>query len=267
MPELSLIHAFAKYQTQRGLSRKTIARRNVSLRQFARVIHPLTITEATPDLIEEWLGQHQSPATRRSYRADLNAFYTWARRRGVCDNPVDRTEAIRVPRTLPRPVPPSYLPSILAAAEPDVRIMIALAAYAGLRCAEIAALHHGDIDLLSDAPTIAVRSGKGCKDRIVPVHPDLAALLATVPPGPVVHVNAQTVGVKVAAHMRSLGINATCHKLRHSFGSELARAADGNIILVATLMGHESIDTSMRYIGWAGGPGATAVSQMYPKAA
>lgn len=259
---------FHRYQQLRALSPKTIRRRSVTLKQFAAYVAPLTLLQTDAVLVDEWLGTFTSPATRRAYRSDLMAFYTWAVKRDLCANPVLKTDSVRVPRALPRPVPPSHLGAILAAAPPDVRVMVALAAYAGLRRAEIAALDAADIDLTSEAPTLAVRCGKGGKDRIVPVHPLLAAILADCPKhGPIVGVTAGTVGAKVAAHLRSLGIEATAHKLRATFGTELARATEGNVILIARLLGHENITTSMTYVGWAGGPATEAVKRMYPIAA
>lgn len=259
--------AFRKYQLVRGLSPKTVRRRSVSIRQFAGSIAPISLLEATGELIDDWLGTFPSAATRRAYRSDLMAFYSWAAKRDLCVNPVLKTDSIRVPKPLPRPVPPSYLAVVLSSAPPDVRLMIALAAYAGLRVAEIAALERADIDLTSEAPTLAVRAGKGNKDRIVPIHPDLVAFLRAAKPGRLVRVSSSTVSLKIAVHLRSLGIEATAHKLRHTFGTELARSTEGNVILIARLMGHEDVSTSMRYIGWAGGPGADAVAAMYPPAA
>lgn len=263
------VAAFRQYQHVRNLSPKTIMRRDVALRQFAAHIAPLTLIEATGDLIDEWLGTFRSPATRRAYRSDLQAFYSWCAKRDICANAVLKTDSIRVPKPLPHPVPPAYLPLILATATPDVRLMIGLAAFAGLRVAEVAALDAGDLDLVSLSPTLAVRCGKGAKDRVVPLHPHLVNLLKErqSKTGPVVNASARTVGEKVAAHLRSLGVEATAHKLRHSFGTELARSTEGNVILIASLMGHEDVSTSMRYIGWSGGPGAAAVAAMYPKAA
>ena len=111
------VSAFRQYERVRGLSRKTIERRDVSLRQFANSIIPMPLLHATATLIDDWLGTHRSPATRRAYRSDLMAFYTWAAKRDLCTNPVLKTDPIRVPNTLPRPVPADYLPSILAAAQ------------------------------------------------------------------------------------------------------------------------------------------------------
>lgn len=260
--------AFRRWQRTRGLAHATIKRRDASLAGFVEYIAPLQLVEAEPDLIDDWLGTFDSPATRRAYRSDLMAFYKWAAKRGLCINPVLAVDGIRVPRTLPRPVPASHLRAVLNGAPRDVRLMIALAAYAGLRRTEIANLDASDIDLLSVPPTLAVRGGKGGKDRIVPLHPDLAVELATAPRhGKVVGVAASTVGHRIAGHLRNVGIEATAHQLRHTFGTELARATDGNVILIATLMGHADIATSMGYIGWAGGPSVDAVAAMYPQAA
>ena len=260
--------AFRRYQCTRGLARATIERRAASLKGFAASIAPMPLLEAEPDLIDDWLATFKSPATRRAYRSDLMAYYTWAAKRGLCTNPVLAVDGIRVPKTLPRPVPASHLRAVLTSAPRDVRLMIALAAYAGLRRAEIAALDAADVDLLSIPATLAVRGGKGGKDRIVPIHPDLAVELAAAPRhGSVVGVAASTVGHRVADHLRQVGIEATAHQLRHTFGTELARATDGNVILIATLMGHADISTSMGYIGWAGGESVDAVESMYPRAA
>ena len=157
-----------------------------------------------------------------------------------------------------------YLPAILASAEPDTRLMCAFAAYAGLRCAEIANLDRDDLSLHTIPPVLAVRAGKGNKDRLVPIHPDLVTLIGKQRPGPLFDVCPKTVGRKIAEHLRGLGIDATAHQLRHTFGTELARAADGNVILVAKLMGHENVQTSMNYIGWAGGESASVVGRMFP---
>lgn len=261
-----LLRAFAGHQRMRGLSTKTVSRRQISLGQLARWAAPQPLTNLTATLIEEWLSAFASAATRRAYRSDAQALYAWALRRGLCAaNPVAMTDPIRVPSTLPRPVPADYLPAILGAASFDVRLMVALAAYAGLRCAEIATLEAGDVTLSAEVPTLMVRNGKGGKDRSVPVHPELAVILAAsgVRSGRYVNVSAQTVGRRIAAHLRSLGVQATAHKLRASFATELARTSRGNVVLVATLLGHTNLATSQRYIGWQGGPAAKAVEQMY----
>ena len=54
----------------------------------------------------------------------MAAFYSWAARRDLCTNPILKVDSIRVPKTLPRPVPPSMLPAILASAPDRVDIFV-----------------------------------------------------------------------------------------------------------------------------------------------
>lgn len=42
-----------------------------------------------------------------------------------------------------------------------------------------------------------------------------------------------------------------------------ARVLDGNLVAVGNLMGHNSPDTTRRYVGWAGGDVADRVAKLY----
>lgn len=62
--------------------------------------------------------------------------------------------------------------------------------------------------------------------------------------------------------LRALGIHHRPHDLRHSFATEIAQRANGNLVIVAKLMGHESVLTTERYVAWT--PESThLVNQMY----
>lgn len=260
--------AFAAYQAGLAMSPATIRRRDVTLRAFARHLHPAPLTSATAELVEEFIHRHRAPATRRAYRADLNAFYRWAVRRRLVDtNPVADTDPIRVPRTLPRPVDAAQVRHLIASAPDwDTTIGIALAAYAGLRLAEIGNLDRADISLHTDPAMLVVRRGKGAKDRAVPIHHELVPMLAHLAAGPVISVKARTLGAKVARHNRAQGVDATIHQLRHTFGTEAARAANGNLLIVGELMGHTSIETTRGYTKLVGVNTATTVHAMFAAA-
>ncbi|MCY4652056.1 MAG: tyrosine-type recombinase/integrase, partial [Dehalococcoidia bacterium] len=62
---------------------------------------------------------------------------------------------------------------IRAAEDPRAKLLMLTQWRAGLRVSEALALDVSDLSLDSDLPTIRVRSGKGRKARIVPVHPEL----------------------------------------------------------------------------------------------
>lgn len=266
--EQQLSDAFATYQREKGLTSDTIRRRRVTLGRFAAHIAPGPLATARTDDIDDFLATLRAPATKRAYCADLFAFYRWAMRRRLVDvNPAADIDRMRVPKGLPRPVRKELLPAILEAADPELRKMIALAAYAGLRVSEIAKLDRDDLSLDVDEPIVIVREGKGRKDRIVPAHPALVEMLRDFrQPGRLFPVTKGYIGAKIAAHLRELGIEATAHKLRHTFGTEAVRAARGNIVLAAYLMGHDSIETTMKYNGWAGGPAGDVIRSMFPPA-
>ena len=264
---LSNLHItqYLEHLAVRMMSIDTIRRRRTSLTGFARWCAPMSITEAGAVDIEHWLATKRAAQTRASYRSDLSAFYTWAiRRKIITSSPIDDTDPIRVPTGLPRPVPPDAVPSIIAAADPPLDLALAIAAYAGLRRSEIVALTLADVQLYGD-PVVIVRSGKGGKDRIVPMHHELRRLLEQHRPagGRLVPLNRDALGRHASRHLRRCGYNATLHQLRHSFGTEAARVLEGNVVAVGHLMGHASPSTTRRYIGWNGGDTAARLARLY----
>lgn len=255
---LDLIEQFAVYQRGIGNSDATVLRRTRTLRGFARHLAPADLTTATRDTLEEYLFAKPNPATRHAYRSDLRVFYKWAHERAVIpDDPAATLHSIKVPKRLPRPIGSERF-AALVTGTPRTQLMVALGLYAGLRVSEIAALDATDIDL--NAMVVLVRAGKGGKDRVVDLHPELGELLrpAVAKGGPLFSnskgqcIQGRTVSAAIRRHFDNLGITATPHQLRHTFGSELTRCAKGDLVSVAAAMGHESTQTTMGYVGWAG---------------
>ena len=84
-------------------------------------------------------------------------------------------------RGLPEYLEAGEVSAVIAAApNPRAKLLILLQWRAGLRVSEALALEPGDLSLDADRPTLRVRSGKGGKSRIVPVHPELQAALIAV---------------------------------------------------------------------------------------
>lgn len=268
----SILESYDIWQATRGYSVNTRRRRTSSLGAFARYIAPVQLVVATPEMIEEWIATHNGASTRHAYLSDVSAFFAWAVRRDLLPaSPAARVEGVRVPKTVPRPVPANLIPGIIACApDYDLRLMIALAAYAGLRVAEIAALTAEDVAVGVVQPHLLVRAGKGGKDRVVGLHPALIKVLAgsRKRSGRLIPHSAEWVGKSVAQHLRvGCGIDATAHKLRHTFATEFARVVNGNVIAVSRVLGHESIETSMRYIGLDSSRDSRDIAQMYPPTA
>lgn len=263
-----LIQQFTRYQRARGFAPQTARRRAGTLRRFAEYLEPTTIDRATLADVEEWLSQFPAPRTRHAYRSDLRVFYAWATARELLpSNPTTLVDPVKVPRSLPRPLGPEVFGALVVGSR-RARRMVALGLFAGLRAAEIAGLDSSDVATWSQPPTITVRNGKGGKDRVVPMHRMLVDLLRDLPAGPVFPNSAgrpilpDSASRAVRRQLGLVGIDATCHQLRHTFGTEAARASGGNVVLVAYLMGHSDTNTTMGYIGWVG-ESAETIAHMF----
>jgi integrase/recombinase XerD len=254
-----MVARFAEYQQQRGWAPTTLRRRTSTLHQLARLAHPAPLTKIKPDIVSEFLSGQRSVRTRQAYRSDLRAFYKWACLRGLArTDPTRLIDPIKTPRTLPRPLTVPIADLLASCPNPDTRLMLALGVYAGLRRSEIAALHANDVR----HRRLIVRAGKGGKDRTVPLHPELAAMLDGRT-GPIFGCTPATVGRRVKAHLASIGVTGTAHQLRHTFGTELARVSGGDLLMIGALMGHASTTTTLGYTQLGGDRGARAVAGMY----
>lgn len=241
----NLIQMYTNHQRVRGFSEATIRRRTWTLRQLDGV-HPLD--EHTVDTIEALLLRWPCAATRNALLSDIRGFYRWAVRRGHLDtNPAADIEATRLPTRAATPMSALDVARVLAVANRDQRVAFTLGLYAGLRCAEIAALHTRDIDL--DRLVLVVRDGKGGKDAVLPLAPELAAVLPASGPA-VRYPTGPAVGKALRRAFRAAGVTARPHDARHTFGTAVARRSNGNMVLTAKLLRHSSFTTSQRYVGW-----------------
>lgn len=187
-----------------------------------------------------------SPSTRKSARSVLVMFYRWAHAEGLVEtDPARRLPGVRVPPGQPRPAPEEVLSRALALADPRTRLMLLLAAYAGLRCAEVAAVHARDL-----IDGVLYVTGKGGKTRLVPiVHPELTRAIAHadgwlfpgridghLAPGTVTHLLSE-----------ALPDGWTGHTLRHRFATR-AYAGTRDVLAVGRVLGHSRPETTQRYV-------------------
>lgn len=241
-----------------GLRTQTIDLRTYQLERAAREV-AVPIALVTVEDLERWLGsQDWSRATLRSYRAGLRRFFAWAHRAGVVD--VDPAHELPAPRpTLPNPhpTPESVLRDALAAADDDERLMVRLAAEAGLRRGEVALVNLRDVvdDLVGYSLVV---HGKGGKERTVPLTDSLARDIMRhirerddgwcggwLFPGQIDgHMSARWIGKRVS---RLMPDGWAMHSLRHRFGTR-AHAVDGNLLAVQQLLGHASPATTQVYV-------------------
>ena len=133
--------------------------------------------------------------------------------------------------------------------------------YAGLRRSELLTLDWNDINLGKSILTI--RSGKGRKDRIIPIHPKLAEsldlyLTQRLPmENYALFIGEQGKRLSKASfsnmlkmYLKLSGLDAkgyTAHSFRHRFASRLVEAGV-DIFTVQKLLGHSSLDATKIYI-------------------
>lgn len=231
-----------------GRPESTIYLRQYQLVRFATTTG-LEPYDATLDVLIEYLASHGwSANTRRATRSGLRGFYRWAHATGrMPANPAELLPVVAAPLGRPRPAAEDDVTAGLRAADDRVRLMVKLAATAGLRCCEIACVASSDVrrDLVGYSLVV---HGKGNKTRVVPIADVLAARILDAGgwlfPGQVDgHLSAAYVSKLVS---RVLPDGVTAHMLRHRFASR-AYSADADIRAVQELLGHASVATTQVY--------------------
>jgi integrase/recombinase XerC len=272
-----MIEGWRRDQARRGLMASSASKRCCMMRTFNAWCDG-DLTNATREDIERFLderrtarGEPISARTRYTWISCLDCFYRWACRNGHAEwNPAAAIERPKLRKTLPRPISDDDLTFALANTDGQMRVWMILAHLAGLRCAEIATLDRDDI--LHDLGMIRV-VGKGQKERLIPMHPTVAAELRAYPmPKVNGHIfrrpnghtwKAAEVSRETALHLRYIGVNATLHQFRHWFGTRALRAC-GNIRTVQELMGHASPTTTAIYTAFCNEDGRAAVLALTP---
>lgn len=246
------ISNWTAWMTTAGASYETIRVRRGIVRSVAkRLGAPGPESVTTDSLIAFCAAEQWSRDHRRNVRAALTRFYEWAVGAGICaENPADGLPRVAQPKPRPRPVTDSVWSELLAAAPPRERMMARLAGEAGLRRAEVAKVHSDDLVEDLYGYSLVVR-GKGDKQRTVPLTTSLADAIHAhttygyLFPGQIDgHLSPNHVG-KVLSRLMPAG--CTAHKLRHRYASR-GYAATGDILAVATALGHSSPATTQRYV-------------------
>jgi integrase len=193
--------------------------------------------------------QTWKPATTASFWATCKSYFEWAKERGLrSDNPMDGVRPVKVPPSPPKIASAQALQEAIEKASRRDRLALMLAAYAGLRRAEVAGLH---ASMIEDG-WIRVE-GKGKKVRRVPIHPDLAGELKRARDmggylfpgrdgdGPI---SPDSMGKRMG---RLLPPGVSAHHLRHMFATSAYRHSH-DIRAVQQLLGHSSLATTQIYV-------------------
>lgn len=256
-----LVARFTIIQRRRGLMDSTIGTRRQKLLLLAEFLYPKGLLDAEREDIEQFLDERSlGSRTRYHYISHYATFYDAM----VEDERIDKdpTAYLHRPRmriALPRPISDDDLADAIAQAPPVIAAALTLAAYQGLRAKEIAQLEREDIIDTNDPPMLHVREGKGGRDRVLPLHPDVMPALrrADMPKtGRVLQrprgggFPATAMSKTVNDYLHEQGIDATLHQLRHWFGTKTYQATR-DLRLVQALLGHASPTSTAVYAQYA----------------
>jgi integrase/recombinase XerC len=231
----------------------------------------IDLAEVTADHIRSYLAELMKTAKRATVQRRLSAIKAFFRYRETTIGAPSPARSIRSPKNV------RGLPSILQ--QDEVRRLIEVAPddasaaamrdraifevlySTGLRVSELVGLNWRDID--DELGMVMVRSGKGNKDRLVPVgEPALDALkawrrampIAWEPDGPVIinlrggRLTTRSVEIILQRRISEAGVSAgiTPHGLRHCFATHMLNNG-ADLRSIQEMLGHASLATTQRY--------------------
>ncbi len=248
-----------EWATQLRASRKsprTVAVYAGTVARFAKQMGVSPVSACRDDVVgwyakhDEW--QRNTAAVNFSCLRLWFAWLVFEERRP--DNPMLRVAAVSPRRGEPRPVSDGELVHLLALPRMHqrTRVMILLAAVAGLRAHEIARVRGSDVDLSRGVIWV---HGKGGHDKSVPLHPLLTTAAEGMPrqgwwfpsaDDEERPVRRESVTITIGRAMTRAGVSGTPHALRHWYATALlANGAD--LRTVQECMRHASVTATQIY--------------------
>ena len=215
---------------------------------------PDGLVSSCADEVRDWINTgDRKKITRHHYRSIANGFFAWATDPSdprIDFNPIAAVARIKVRRRPPRPVTTDQVFQILARGAGPYRLWFLIAAYAGLRCTELAGLERKHIT--RDEMWIC---GKGAVERTVPTHPLIWEEVRDMSGRIVRRLDGGQASRRYVSGSGNhqlhyvLGLESvTMHRLRRWFGTAAYHAADKDILVVKELLGHADVTTSQLYI-------------------
>jgi integrase/recombinase XerD len=230
-------------------SPETIKKDNLSFRLLSEVIPSSTPVQAAniKKFVATWRTTHPktTPTTINGYLRHLKAAFKW----GVSEGIIDKTPKIKMLKEsdrLPRVLLPAQINTIFAACPDDDLRFFTFLLWTGCRRSEALNLTWDKVNLERQTARV---TGKGSKERIVPLHENIIHQL---------NQSRRDIGRVFKQYYRdtwskrfhnaasACGINARLHDLRHSAATYML-ASGIDIREVQAILGHSQISTTMIY--------------------
>lgn len=277
------ISRFKKYLTKQDLSERTIKGYYDDLRFFSvwyeeiqnKKIEWIKITDFDLQTFRQYLvqGKRQKvSAVNRRIQA-LKRFFDWAHSHGlISENPVEHLRFMRRQSpSQPHALTKTEVHHLLRAAGQSSHglskrnyAILQLMLQSGLRIGEVIQLRFSDIRLHSRSGIVMIVDGKGRKSREVPLNLTVRQALQSYfkqcknkePDDPVFHSkrqdalslrSMQAMIQNLARRAKLNRIAVSAHTLRHTFATNYLRANPNQLVELAQLLGHDSLNTTAVY--------------------
>jgi site-specific recombinase XerD len=272
LPELAEAYSDTLRPTHK---KSTIAGARTSLSQFSEWLadNRIALNRLDRTRIEGWLlalsdrGLH--PSTRLAEILHVRAYLRWAAERGAlrhdADELIRRSDLPKLPRYLPRPIPPEQDRQLLQRLERSMSVYdhgLLLMRWTGLRIGELIRLeyeclrvdHHGN-------RFVKVPLGKLDSERLVPLDnkayeiierlkhgrdPSQSRYLLELVPGRRTNYPDYRAALKAACAGINVPDRVTTHRLRHTYATSLL-SAGMSLTSIMKLLGHTDFRMTLRY--------------------
>ncbi len=227
---VDVVRELLEVKKSRKASERYLGDLESRLGRFAKDCQKSASDVSTAD-IQAWLDSLKlAPQSYTNYRRTLNLLFEFAVARNYADeNPVGKTETLKVRSGTVEIYTPEELRLLLGGATAAFRVCVALGGLAGLRSAEIERLRWEDIDLGRKHIVVGAERAKTASRRVVPMCDALVAWLRFGPPGSGPIWAGNQVGFYQQQRIASerSGVSWKANGLRHSYASyRFAECAD-----------------------------------------
>ncbi len=251
------MQSFESYlTTEAGLSPNTVAAYLFDVREYLDIIQKDPSSECLINQFVKNLEGSLHPNTIKRKQTSLRCYYRYLISNGAIDKDIlDTVDPLKSIGASPKIIEPEEMTRMLdhlsGPNEKRDRAIILLLCRSALRVSELCSL---TINCVSFSNKMIKVHGKGVKDRVVPTTQDcIDAIQSYVDESKsddslIFNIGRSAVTDMITRTAYRSGIkHITAHTLRHSCATDLMNK-DVPIDMIQTLLGHNNLDTTQKYL-------------------